>query len=326
MQKDNYQFYRIAWRVGFFLATAGVAAHEVCVHLSNAQIALHSPAKVNLMLSVNGRREDGFHSLVSLVVPLGFGDEITVGLTSGQDVLHCTDPEVPTGADNLILKAATAFRGAIGREVFFRVDLHKRIPMGAGLGGGSSNAAVALLAMNQLLNKPLAQADMFELAALIGSDCPFFIQTQPAMMLGRGERIEPVDAELALRLRGRKLLLFRPSFGVETAWAYGRLAERAPQSYETESVAWQRLRDFIDGGDISTLLFNSFEAPVGDKYLAIASLLEQLRMEGINCLMSGSGSCCFALPQSRAESERICHLVRQAWGEATFLVETSIVC
>ncbi len=290
-------------------------------------IELPSPAKVNLMLSVNGRRDDGFHTLVSLVVPLVFGDTLSVRRVGGaveQDVLRCSDPAVPTGPENLILKASAAFREALGRAVYFQFDLEKRIPMGAGLGGGSSNAAVALRAMNALLGEPLEQSVLFELSAGIGSDCPFFLDPRPALMLGRGEVIEAVEGGVVERLRGQRLLLFRPDFGVETAWAYGRLVAGAPESYEAESLAWARLERFVAGGGWGDLLFNSFEAPIGRKYLAIAALLGQLRQNGVKCLMSGSGSCCFALCESEAESNKIAEMVRAAWGEAVFLVETSI--
>ena len=296
-------------------------------------IELPSPAKVNLMLSVNGRRDDGFHTLVSLVVPLAFGDDLRVRLAAGaagaagvaaEDVLRCSDPEVPTGPENLILKAAAAFREALGRAVYFQFDLEKRIPMGAGLGGGSSNAAVALRAMNALLGEPLEKSVLFELSAGIGSDCPFFIDPPPALMLGRGEVIEAVEPGVAERLRGQRLLLFRPDFGVETVWAYGRLVAGAPESYEAASLARARLERFGEGAPWRDLLFNSFEAPIGHKYLSIATLLGLLRQKGVPCLMSGSGSCCFALCESETESVKIAEIVRAAWGEAVFLVETSI--
>lgn len=276
------------------------------------------------MLSVNGRREDGFHTLVSLVVPLAFGDSLTVEQVAGADVLSCSDPAVPTGPDNLILKAAVAYREALGREVFFRFDLEKQIPMGAGLGGGSSNASVALQAMNRLLGEPLAASVLFDLAAGIGSDCPFFLEARPAMMLGRGEVIEPVDDALAERLRGQRLLLFRPDFGVETGWAYGRLIAGAPGSYESEALAQARMDRFREGGPLEDLLFNSFEGPVGHKYLSIAALLKLLREQRVPALMSGSGSCCFALLEKEEQAARIAKWVRDAWGEAVFLVETSV--
>ena len=133
---------------------------------------MHSPAKVNLMLSVHGPREDGFHELTSVVVPLAFGDELRVRCAD-VDSLECTDASLPTGSENLVLLAAEAFRRYSGSSLYFSFFLEKRIPVGAGLGGGSGNAAVALQAMNQLAGNPLEGDVLVELAAELGSDCAF---------------------------------------------------------------------------------------------------------------------------------------------------------
>jgi 4-diphosphocytidyl-2-C-methyl-D-erythritol kinase len=288
-------------------------------------LTLASPAKVNLMLSVHGRRADGFHALTSLVVALDFGDVLTMRAGASADVLRCSDPAVPLGPENLILKAAAAFRARLGCDTYFEFDLEKRIPMGAGLGGGSGNAAVAVRGMNTLLGAPLSDAELSALAAEIGSDCPFFIAAKPALMRGRGEVIEPLDDALAAGLRGTRLVLFRPEYGVETGWAYGRLAAGAPASYEREPTALARLDRFYQTERCAELLFNSFEAPVGAKYVGIAALLAQLRAAGVDCLLSGSGSCCFALLQPGGVStEQIVQIVRDAWGAGVFWVETSI--
>ncbi|WP_162030297.1 MULTISPECIES: 4-(cytidine 5'-diphospho)-2-C-methyl-D-erythritol kinase [unclassified Lentimonas] len=292
---------------------------------SSGQLTLPSPAKVNLMLSVHGKRGDGFHALTSLVVALEFGDTLTIRPSDSADVLRCSDAAVPLGPENLVLKAAAAFRARLEREVFFEFDLDKRIPMGAGLGGGSGNAAVALRGMNELLGEPFKNEILCEIAAELGSDCPFFIEGVPAWMRGRGEVIEPLETGLAERLRGTRLVLFRPDFGVETAWAYGRLVAGAPQTYETEAAGVARLERFVENGDLGDVLYNSFEAPVGSKYLAISTLLANLREQGVACLMSGSGSCCFALLEKEGVSaEEIGRFVRDAWGEGVFWVETSI--
>lgn len=277
------------------------------------------------MLSVHGKRADGFHALTSLVVALGFGDTLTIRLSGVEDVLHCSDPVVPLGPENLVLKAAAAIRERLGRDVFFEFTLDKRIPVGAGLGGGSGNAAVALRGMNQLLGVPFSNPELHEIAAELGSDCPFFVESAPALMSGRGEVVEPLVASVAAGLRGKRLVLFRPDFPVETPWAYACLAAGAPETYEPVAKGAARIERYIQQGALADLLYNSFEVPVGQKYLAIPTLLEQLRDAGVACLMSGSGSCCFALLEKNGpaavEIERI---VRDAWGETVFWVETSI--
>jgi 4-diphosphocytidyl-2-C-methyl-D-erythritol kinase len=288
-------------------------------------LTLHSPAKINLMLAVHGRREDGFHALTSLVATLGFGDTLEVAVNhAATDRLSCSDPVVPPGDGNLVLRAAEAFRRASSSKVYFDFDLEKRIPVGAGLGGGSSNAAVALNAMNQLSGKPLKHDALIQLSAELGSDCPLFIDSVPTIMTGRGEILSPLESKLIELLRGQKLVLFKPPFSINTAWAYRQLIESQPSAYTSEQEARTRLAEFAQGESASALLFNTFEPCVGRKYLAIPCLLEQLRKRGHSCLMSGSGSCCFALVADSNEAESIQQLCRQAWGDEIFFVETLI--
>ncbi|MFW6217882.1 MAG: 4-(cytidine 5'-diphospho)-2-C-methyl-D-erythritol kinase [Verrucomicrobiota bacterium] len=291
-----------------------------------SSMTLFSPAKINLMLSVHGRREDGFHRLTSLAVPLAFGDELSVRPAERADRLECADPAVPVGADNLILRAAKLFCRALPAPRYFEFKLEKRIPMGAGLGGGSSNAATALTAMNRLCGEPFDGRELRRIAAELGSDCAFFIDPRLALMRGRGERIDPLPPAQAGALEGRRLILFYPEFGVGTAWAYGDLAAHAPEFYEDEAAAERRLEAFERGGDLDALLFNSFEAAVGRKYRAIPALLSKLRDGGIACLMSGSGSACFALaPPEAARTARLKDCIRDAWGPDAFCVETSVL-
>ncbi|MEM8868236.1 MAG: 4-(cytidine 5'-diphospho)-2-C-methyl-D-erythritol kinase, partial [Verrucomicrobiota bacterium] len=164
--------------------------------------------------------------------------------------------------------------------------------------------------------------ELRELAAAIGSDCPFFIDAVPAVMRGRGEILEPLDAATGARLRGMPVILFRPDFAVGTAWAYGQLVAGAPESYESEAHGLARIERFIEGGPEAALLNNSFEAAVGQKYLAIPTLLDALRTEGYAVLMSGSGSCCFALGE--CNRKKLKQILNAAWGEGVFWVETTI--
>lgn len=286
------------------------------------EVRMHSPAKVNLMLSVHGPREDGFHELSSVVVPLAFGDELRVRCAD-VDSLVCTDASLPTGRENLVLRAAEAFRRYSGSSLHFSFFLEKRIPVGAGLGGGSGNAAVALQAMNQLAGNLLVGDALVELAAELGSDCAFFLEGRPSVLRGRGERVESLPEDVASRLAGRRLLLFKPGFAVSTAWAYEQLP--AAGDYEDRVLAEARLQAFLDGGSLDSLLENTFEPVVGRKFLAIPLLLEDIREMGVPCRMSGSGSCCFALPDDSGPSvAAIRATVQEAWGDAVFFVETSI--
>lgn len=278
------------------------------------------------MLSVHGRRPDGFHELTSLMVALKFGDTLTVRISdSGEDSLTCSDESVPLGPENLVLKAASAFRARLNGSVHFEFDLEKRIPMGAGFGGGSGNAVAALSGMNALLGEPLDEKVLHKLAAELGSDCPFFIDANPAWIYGRGECIEALDADLSEQLQGLPLVLFKPNFAVNTAWAFERLAANAAENYRPEPVDTESLEHSIRTGNIDACLYNSFENSVGKKYLALPTLLNQLRAAGVVCGMSGSGSSCFALPNSgTVRPEQIKKMVVDAWGEDVFWVETSV--
>lgn len=289
---------------------------------NDTEITLLAPSKINLFLSVHGARADGFHELSSLLVPLKFGDDLTVRIGAGVDRLICDSGTVPLDGSNLILKAANAFRSVSGQAVFFDFELVKRIPVGAGLGGGSSDAVAALKAMNALCGEPLSRERLIDLSAGLGSDCPFFVDAVPASVSGRGELMVPLESSVKDLLLGQRILLFKPDFGIHTAWAYGMLKASAPEYYEAKPLANERMERFRANGSLAELLFNSFEAAVGHKYLAIPTLLGQLRTRGVACLMSGSGSCCFAL--IGADTSSIRQQVSDSFGESVFLVETSI--
>jgi len=288
---------------------------------------IFSPAKINLFLAVTGRRGDGYHDLVSVVAPLDFGDHLMAETgerttkAGRQFRLECNDPEVPLDGNNLIWKAAEAFVGATGwmEPVAFRLE--KRIPVGAGLGGGSSNAMAALLALNQLSGANLGRAELAALAAGLGSDCPLFLEGGPLIMRGRGERIESLPDPAARRLRARKVLVFKPSLGVSTAWAYERMAADAPQSYLAAQEAEQRLASWMGGdADAGELLFNNLEPVVFRKFLALPVLLEGLRHRfGLAAGMSGSGSACFALVPTGAPVPEMITTIREAWGAVCFV-------
>jgi len=286
-------------------------------------LPLTAPAKVNLMLAVHGRREDGFHELTSVIAAVGHGDRLKVRIGHGADTLECTGAELPQDASNLVLRAAKGFREATGCSEYFDFQLEKRIPVGAGLGGGSSDAVAALKGMNALLQCGLNAGQLRELAAGIGSDCPFFVEARPSLMQGRGERIEPLPEAASQCLAGQQIVLFKPPFGVSTAWAYSQLASR-PQFFEKEAATRARLEEFLQTGHCGNLLHNVFEPIVGAKYLATSTLLKKLREDGFDCLMSGSGSACFALiedPKQTAELKSAC---TDCWGESIFWVETSL--
>jgi len=288
---------------------------------------IFSPAKINLFLAVTGRRADGFHDLVSVVAPLDFGDHLEVA--PGPDrgfTLECNDPAVPTDDSNLVLRAARGFAAASGWGGGAHFRLEKRIPVGAGLGGGSSNAIAALRALNDLAGGPLDFAALFALAAALGSDCPLFLQNMPVVLRGRGDGVTPLPAPAATRLRGRQLLLFKPAFAISTHWAYGRMAAGAPLHYLAAEAAESRLAAWLEGRTMTEdFLFNNMETVVFAKFLALPVLLAVLRAEfGLAVRMSGSGSACFALLAEGAPVAAITTRIREFWGPAAFVATAKI--
>jgi 4-diphosphocytidyl-2-C-methyl-D-erythritol kinase len=306
------------------------------VHLS-----LSAPAKLNLFLAITGRRADGFHSLVSVVAPLTLSDTITVelrdrSLAGPRFELTCDDPDVPTDDSNLVLRAAQAFADATGWTGSASFRLQKKIPAGAGLGGGSSNAVATLRGLNRACGEPISAADLIGVAASLGSDCPLFLREGPVVMRGRGEEVADLPPPAISRLRGLRVLVFKPAFSIATAWAYRRLAEMAaaPESragahdvYVPATVAEQRLQAWLSDPSVAPdgLLFNNLERPAFAKHVALPTLLDQLRRDfGLAPLMTGSGSACFAFLPPTVPVAAVRTAIASNWGESAYIVETSL--
>jgi 4-diphosphocytidyl-2-C-methyl-D-erythritol kinase len=256
-----------------------------------------------------------------------WGDTLRIVPGEADFSLACDDPAVPGDETNLVLKAARAFRAASGWSGGATFFLEKRIPMGAGLGGGSSDAAAALTGLNQLAGLPLAPAALEKLAGEIGSDCALFLRGAPVVMRGRGERVEALPTAVAARLRGRRVLIFKPPFGISTPWAYARLAAGPARNYLPAPEAESRLERWLSRGDapIDELLFNSFEASVFSKHVALPVLLARLRKRfGITPAMSGSGSACFVFLREDSPVCEIVEVIRSGWGNGVFPVETRL--
>src|SRR5438045_3159458 len=172
-------------------------------------------AKVNLFLRVLRRREDGFHEIETLMVPIALHDSIEIEPANSFQ-FHCDEREL-AGEDNLVVRATRLFFSETNREPKVRLTLKKRIPHGAGLGGGSSDAAATLRALNRFFEAALPSEKLQELAAQLGSDVPFFLDTGAAICGGRGELVTPMTFPTPLNL-----LLLKPDFGIASSWAYSR--------------------------------------------------------------------------------------------------------
>ena len=284
-----------------------------------------APAKINLFLAVTGRRADGFHDLVSVAATLAWGDSISVRAQGAPFSVACDAPGIPTDGTNLVMKAARAFAEETGWTGGAHFSIAKRIPAGAGLGGASSDAVSALVALNALAGGPLDRAGLARIASGVGSDCALFLSAGPVVMRGRGERVESLAAPASRRIRGRRILVFKPAFAILTPWAYGRLDETAG-SFVAASDAEGMLASWAAGdADAGKLLFNSMEPPAFAKFAALPLLLGTIRARfGMAAGMSGSGSACFALLPDDSDSGPVVAAIREAWGPSAFVVDTRV--
>jgi 4-diphosphocytidyl-2-C-methyl-D-erythritol kinase len=254
------------------------------------QVKQFAPAKINLYLHIVGRRPDGFHELETLMAPISLGDTLDLELVAGGEIAFtCSDPALADARDNLATRAARLFFTEFGLKTGLRLHLEKSVPVGAGLGGGSSDGAAVLLALRRLCGIDCADATLAGLAGQLGSDMPFFIHETAAICRGRGEKVEPV------KLRGSyQGLLVHPGFGVSTPWAYKTYAQN-PQAGETGTP-------FPD-----MTLRNDLEPPAFSKYPWLPTVKKWFRAqpEVLDALMSGSGSSVFALTRTSAAAESL---------------------
>jgi len=275
-------------------------------------MTLLSPAKINLSLRILGKRPDGFHEIETRLVRLAFGDTVEIEhLGFGTSVnFTCSDPTVPSDESNLALKALRAFESRVGTQSSWRIHLEKRIPHGAGLGGGSSNAATILRAANEISGNPLNLPQLLELAAQIGSDVPCFLLDSPAADgTGRGEIVQPADFPHQLHL-----VLIKPPFPIPTPWAYKNWAD----SREVPGVLYAP--QLCEWGT----MVNDLERPVFQKYLLLPALKNWLLEHGETqaALMSGSGSTMFAVTDTAAQAAELAEKARAWCGETSWTLAT----
>ena len=270
---------------------------------------LLAPAKINLSLLVRGKRADGFHEIESLMTPISLADELEIAVSERAGVeFSCSDATLPVGGDNLVVRAAELFLRESGianrKKIGVRIHLEKRIPHGAGLGGGSSDAASTLLGLNALFSANYERSRLAEWAAQLGSDVPFFIAESAAICRGRGEIVEPMA--VSEKIPKLPLLLLKPSFGVPTPWAYSRWKDSREipgVPYAAQKFSWGEL-------------VNDLERPVFEKYIFLAAVKRWLlaQPEVAGALMSGSGSTSLAVLREAANGELLAERAREEFG------------
>ena len=279
-----------------------------------------SPCKVNLLLNILGKRPDGFHELETVFHPVNVCDRLTFERGGAGVQLTCSDDTLPSSSENLVYRAATSFLTQSDISDGVRIHLEKRLPLAAGLGGGSGNAATTLLGLNELFDSPLTAGQLNKLASALGSDVPFFLQSRPALATGRGELVQPLDPFPALR--GAYLLLIHPGFGIATPWAYQNLA-RFPAALNGRPGRAAEMVSLLQQDNLEKarhVFYNSLEAPALEKFPILAIYQEFLREQGAaTALMSGSGSTTFAIFESQFAIEQVVERFKAKFGAINWL-------
>jgi 4-diphosphocytidyl-2-C-methyl-D-erythritol kinase len=269
-----------------------------------------APAKINLYLEVLGKRPDGYHEIETLILAVELNDEIHIAPDeTGRLRLTCDAADLSAGDDNLVLQAARLLRQRTGCTRGASIGLEKRIPWAAGLGGGSSDAAATLAGLNELWELGLSTDQLALMGAELGSDVPFFFHAPAAVCTGRGEKVKPVAAGRAF-----DIVLVKPPMGLNTAEVY---REQAAQQAETAPPGSEAAVAALKDGDVEALgraLHNRLQAPAMRMRPALAELHQRMqRTAPAGCLMSGSGSCLFALCRDRREAEQVADDLRRGW-------------
>ncbi len=290
-----------------------------------ATVRVLAPAKINLHLEVLGLRPDGFHELAMVMQSIDLADELTCQNTAdGRIHLSCDVEELSTGGDNLITRAAELLRSRSGfNELGASIHLCKRIPIGAGLAGGSSDGAAALVALNTLWGLSHSNRDLEVMAAELGSDMPFCVAGGTQCCFGRGERLEPFSAPAAAL---GVVLVKDPTVSVSTPWAYGECRRLQGENYLSDEAAFEQRRQALKNADWVLAMQNGGVPPLRNDLQAVVapqtasvrvalSLLEQLPGQ-LRVAMSGSGPSCFALFASREAAEQALASKREAFDQA----------
>lgn len=252
-----------------------------------------SPAKINLFLHVVGRRPDGYHELASLFQTISLADRLQFSLQE-KDELTCTDPIIPTDSSNLVLKAVNLFRKKTNLEFGVKVHLEKNIPIQSGLGGGSSNAATTLWALNKLLKTKISDLELMDWAGEIGSDISFFFSNGIALCTGRGEKVHNLKP-----LQKQKVSIFKPQQGLSTPLVYQTLNLKLVLSQNSNQI----IEDFYKG---NPYYFNDLEQPAMQLLPELKNLKRQLTQAGFSTvLMTGSGSAIFCLGEGKAKIDNV---------------------
>jgi 4-diphosphocytidyl-2-C-methyl-D-erythritol kinase len=273
------------------------------------QVECEAPAKINLCLKVLGKRADGFHEIFSVMQAVDLYDEISFTRTSGDDIfVECNDPEIPTGSDNLISRAFQIMKDRYSFVGGVRVRLRKRIPPGSGLGGGSSNCAAAIRALDRIFCLGLTSQEMSQIGATIGSDVPFFFSSGTAFVTGRGEIVEDINLSLEY-----SVLIVIPDVSISTHDVYSNLKLGLTRRNIRDKLKMDWDNSCLT--DLLGLLSNDLEEVVLQSCPEVRSIRKWLTARGFEHVsMSGSGSAVFAIAPVRWV-EKYKRTDQSKWGD-----------
>jgi 4-diphosphocytidyl-2-C-methyl-D-erythritol kinase len=271
-----------------------------------------APAKINLCLHVLGRRSNGYHELLMLMQPVSLTDRVTLRLLDEPVFeVECPEVQLAEGEQNIALRAARAVFARVGCGGGVRVRVDKKIPVAAGLGGGSSDAATVLTGLNGMLGSPLSTESLMCEALKLGADVPFFVQGTSSWARGVGERLDPVDKMPAVWY-----VLVNPGFAVSTAWVYGNLGLTSPGDV-AKLPEFSGLTD-----DLLRLLHNDLERVTVARYPEVDRIKRALLEQGaLGALMSGSGPTVFGVFSEKDRATAAYERLRSVSGWSVFLVQ-----
>ncbi len=270
-------------------------------------------AKINLLLQVLAKRSDGYHDLASVMQEIALHDLLIINKAVLGIKMHCSDPALPLDKNNLVYKAAVVMQEEARRlkKPFsgLKIQIQKNIPIGAGLGGGSSDAAATLKALNKLWRLHLTEKRLAQIGAALGSDVPFFVSGGTALAQGRGEVLTPW-----LNIPSFRLVLVKPLLGISTAWAYKNLKISLTKQPKNIKIIHKNLME-KRFNQLKEYLQNDLEAVCINKYPLILEIKHRLLALGATAaLMSGSGSTVFGLVPSRTVENRVKEVFSKAKG------------
>ena len=281
-----------------------------------------SHAKINLTLDISPRREDGYHDIDSVVQIIDIADELLLAKRRGAVIeVEVDAPDIPSGASNLVYRACEAFFESTGIRAGARCELAKRIPAQAGLGGGSSNAAAAILGLDQLYGSGLSTQRLTQTAAKVGADVALFVHGGTVRMRGRGESVEPLPDAPQL-----DLVIVKPELGVSSAWAYAELDKCGRREVSSASDQMERAIRAQDRDAVISGLRNDFDPVVSSSIEAVRAAKLVLIEHGAQAaVLAGSGSAVFGVYPSRDDAQAAAEKLDQQFARV-FVARTLTRC